>query len=105
MARVRGIREVLGVGLTVEDLRRIADRIQLLAENPHPPCAGGDPDSPGSGVVERRPAAIDAEIGRLTRPHARLAQRTGQVCASPYAQRQRSRHALERMKPRRLAGS
>jgi MerR family copper efflux transcriptional regulator len=79
VARVRVIRELLGLGLTVEDLRGIADRIQLLVENPHPPCAGGEPDSPGSGVVERRLAAIDAEIGRLTRLRARLARRTGQA--------------------------
>ncbi|MFB7333032.1 MerR family transcriptional regulator [Streptomyces adustus] len=38
VARLRVIRELLGLGLTVEDLRVVADRSQLLAENPHGPA-------------------------------------------------------------------
>lgn len=43
MARVRVIRELLALGLTVEDLRGIADRIQLLVEDPQRRCADNDP--------------------------------------------------------------
>ncbi|MFG2951623.1 MerR family transcriptional regulator [Streptomyces adustus] len=78
VARLRVIRELLGLGLTVEDLRVVADRIQLLAENPHRPCAECASNSPGTSVVERRLAAMDAEIGRLSRLRDRLARRTGQ---------------------------
>ncbi|GAA3503322.1 MerR family transcriptional regulator [Streptomyces prasinosporus] len=79
IARVRAIRELLGLGLTVEDLRGIADRIQLLVEDPGRRCANADATSPASGVVERRLAAIDAEIDRLNLLRSRLAQRTGRA--------------------------
>ncbi|MFS8198163.1 MerR family transcriptional regulator [Streptomyces sp. CWNU-52B] len=87
VARVRVIRELLGLGLTVEDLRAIADRIDLLVENPRRRCgrAGSDTDTDtdagsgsgsGSAVVDRRLAALDAEIDRLTRMRAHLALHT-----------------------------
>jgi hypothetical protein len=57
------------LGLTVQDLRGIAGRT----------CARADAASPASGVVELRPAAIDAEIDRLSRLRDRLAQRTGRA--------------------------
>ncbi|MEV7733083.1 MerR family transcriptional regulator [Streptomyces sp. NPDC088921] len=76
VARVRVIRELLALGLTVEDLRGVADRIGLLVENPQQRCGPPDSDIPGSGVVDRRLAALDAEIDRLTRLRARLALRT-----------------------------
>jgi DNA-binding transcriptional MerR regulator len=81
VARVRVIRELLALGLTVEDLRSFADRIGLLVENPQRRCARPDADIPGSGgpgagVVDRRIAALDAEIDRLTRLRNGLAQRT-----------------------------
>ena len=76
VARVRVIRELLGLGLTIEDLRSIADRLGLLVENPRPPCGPPDRDLPGSGVIDRRLAALDAEIDRLTRLRAHLALRT-----------------------------
>ncbi|MEU6273215.1 MerR family transcriptional regulator [Streptomyces populi] len=79
VARLRVIRELLGMGLTVEDLRTVADRIHLLVEDPQRACTSCEPGSPGPGVVERRLAAIDDEIGRLTRLRDRLARRTGQV--------------------------
>ncbi|MEU5667333.1 MerR family transcriptional regulator [Streptomyces longwoodensis] len=78
VARVRVIRELLALGLTVEDLRGLADRLQLLAEEPRRRCTTSDPASPGSGVVARRLAALDAEIERLSRLRERLARRTGQ---------------------------
>ncbi|MFH8798242.1 MerR family transcriptional regulator [Streptomyces sp. NPDC017936] len=77
VARVRVIRELLALGLTVEDLRGIADRIQLLVEDPQRRCGDGEPGSAGSAVVARRLAEIDAEIDRLTVLRARLARRTG----------------------------
>ncbi|MGC0334645.1 MerR family copper efflux transcriptional regulator [Streptomyces sp. SAI-170] len=79
VARVRVIRELLALGLTVEDLRGIADRIQLLVEDPQRRCADNDPAARGSGVVARRLAAIDAEIDRLTGLRTRLARQTGQA--------------------------
>ncbi|MFF4658889.1 hypothetical protein [Streptomyces sp. NPDC001381] len=50
-----------------------------MVEDPGRRCANADATSPASGVVEWRLAAIDAEIGRLSRLRARLAQRTGRV--------------------------
>ncbi|MFE9627635.1 hypothetical protein [Streptomyces sp. NPDC006527] len=67
------------LGLTVRDLRGIAGRIQLLVDDPQRTCARADAASPASGVVELRPAAIDAEIDRLSRLRDRLAQRTGRA--------------------------
>ncbi|MFF1308358.1 MerR family transcriptional regulator [Streptomyces sp. NPDC058307] len=76
VARARVIRELLGLGLTVEDLRGIADRIQLLAGDPQRPCTSTDSASAGRHVIAHRLAALDAEIDRLTRLRTLLAQRT-----------------------------
>ncbi|MFF8955155.1 MerR family transcriptional regulator [Streptomyces sp. NPDC014894] len=73
IARVRVIRDLLALGLTVEDLRGCGDRLRLLAENPSLPCARAREDSPG--VAVRRLAALDAEIARLTELRDRLADR------------------------------
>lgn len=74
VARVRLIRELLSLGLTVEDVASRADRLHLL-DSTQPGfgtsgCASGN-------VVERRLAALDAEIARLTNLRERLATRTG----------------------------
>ncbi|WP_055589021.1 MerR family transcriptional regulator [Streptacidiphilus griseoplanus] len=75
VARVRVIRELLALGLTVEDLRTRADRLHLLTEHPPPRCgSGGRPGAFGE-VVAHRLAAIDAEIDRLTRLRDSLARR------------------------------
>lgn len=79
VARIRVIRQLLALGLTVEDLRGIADRLQLLADDPQQPCTHPDTASPATCVVEHRLAAIDAEIDRLSRLRSRLAQRTGRA--------------------------
>ncbi|MFJ1808304.1 MULTISPECIES: MerR family transcriptional regulator [unclassified Streptomyces] len=76
VARVRVVRDLLALGLTIEDLRSIADRIGLLVDNPQRRCGHPDSDVPGSAVVERRLAALDAEIARLSRLRALLALRT-----------------------------
>ncbi|MGW3285321.1 MerR family transcriptional regulator [Streptomyces sp. NPDC001002] len=76
VARVRVIRELLALGLTVEDLRSVADRIDVLVENPRRRCGQPDSEVPGSGIVDRRIAALDAEIDRLTGLRTRLARRT-----------------------------
>ncbi|MFJ4890361.1 MULTISPECIES: MerR family transcriptional regulator [unclassified Streptomyces] len=78
VARVRVIRDLLALGLTVEDLCGLADRIPLLVDDPRRRCSGST-DSPGTSVVHRRLAALDAEIDRLTRLRTRLAARTGRT--------------------------
>jgi len=80
VARVRVIRELLALGLTVEDLRSVADRIDVLVDNPRQRCGYRDSEVPGSGIVDHRIASLDAEIARLTDLRNRLAQRTlGQI--------------------------
>lgn len=77
LAVLRVIRALLALGLTVEDLRAVADRLPLLAVAP-PGSAGsparegsaapdGEAEGVGAAVVERRIAALDADIERLTR--------------------------------------
>ncbi|MEU4064125.1 MerR family transcriptional regulator [Streptomyces wedmorensis] len=80
VALVRVIRDLLALGLTIEDLRTRADRLPLLAREPAPAC--GSAEAAGSGlapVVDRRIAALDAEIARLTRRRDELARRTRQA--------------------------
>ncbi|MDQ0955364.1 MerR family copper efflux transcriptional regulator [Streptomyces phaeochromogenes] len=74
VARVRVVRELLALGLTVEDLHGVADRIDVLVRNPQRRCGPPDSGVPGSRVADRRLAALDAEIDRLTRLRDRLAQ-------------------------------
>jgi MerR family copper efflux transcriptional regulator len=73
--RVRVIRQLLAVGLTVEDVAASADRLHLLSADEQP--------RPGTGfctrtseVIDRRLAQLDAEIQRLTRLRDELAART-----------------------------
>lgn len=65
VARVKVIRTLLNLGLTLEDIRRRAHRLDALVRNgPSDSCAG----RPGefSDVVAGRLAVLDAEIARLT---------------------------------------
>ncbi|WP_182898582.1 MerR family transcriptional regulator [Microbispora sp. H10830] len=76
IARIRLVRQLLTLGLTIEDVARCADRLDLLEGDTLPPygspgCSGGS--GGGSGVVQRRIAALDAEIARLTDLRDRLA--------------------------------
>jgi MerR family copper efflux transcriptional regulator len=86
IALVRVIRELLSLGLTVEDLRGRAHRLHLLATDPPARC-GGPTDPPGGAfteVVRHRLAVLDTEINRLTRLRTSLAERAspdGQAAA------------------------
>ncbi|MCM2423810.1 MerR family transcriptional regulator [Streptomyces sp. RKAG293] len=78
IARVRVIRDLLSLGLTIEDLRSCADRLHVLAQEPPPRCGGSaDPSAPASarGIVGRRLAALEAEIDRLAGLRENLARR------------------------------
>ncbi|WUH99298.1 MerR family transcriptional regulator [Spirillospora sp. NBC_00431] len=72
VARVRTIRHLLSVGLTVEDLRGCAGLLHLLDADRPPPHDGAGCGQ-GSGIASRRLAALDAEIARLTTLRERLA--------------------------------
>ncbi|WP_345565934.1 hypothetical protein [Nonomuraea rosea] len=74
----RLIRELLSLGLTIEDLRGCAERLRLLDDDTLPP-RGGPGCSTESGVAERRLADLDAEIARLSLLRERLAGRAGRV--------------------------
>lgn len=71
VARVRVIRDLLALGLTLEDIRRRAHRLHRLVEDPARPC-----DSrPGEfhDVVADRLANLDARIAHLTHLRQSLA--------------------------------
>ncbi|MFD0692130.1 MerR family transcriptional regulator [Actinomadura fibrosa] len=72
IARVRVVRRLLALGLTVEDVARCADRLDLLTGDDLPPY-GGDGCDRSTGTVQRRIAALDAEIAHLTRLRDSLA--------------------------------
>lgn len=84
VARLRTIRELLGLGLTVADIRRCADRLDLLDDDALPPS--GEPGAcvRPTGVAQRRIATLDAEIARLTALRDQLAARIGAEPASGY---------------------
>ncbi|BCJ47925.1 MerR family transcriptional regulator [Actinoplanes ianthinogenes] len=73
--RVRVIRELLGLGLTVADIRACADRLDLLEDDQLPPYGGPGTCARPAGIVNRRIAALDAEIARLSGLRDRLAAR------------------------------
>ncbi|GAA2141950.1 MerR family transcriptional regulator [Streptomyces synnematoformans] len=73
LARVRVIRELLALGLTVADLAARARTLHEVSEYPPPRC--GSPDTRDAGaVVGHRIAVLDAEIARLTRLRDQLEQ-------------------------------
>lgn len=78
VALVRVIRELLALGLTVEDLRSRAHRLHLLARDPQTRCGSGDRQGAFSEVVDRRLATMDAEIERLTHLRESLARRASE---------------------------
>ncbi|MFD9457243.1 MerR family transcriptional regulator [Streptomyces sp. NPDC059985] len=93
VARVRLVRRLLALGLTVEDLRDRAHRLHLLDADPQPSCATTGPDTGNSTVVARRLAVLDAEIERLTRLRESLA-RSGATDGHPPADIHRTPNGL-----------
>ena len=77
VARLRAIRELLSLGLTVADIRNCADRLDLLEGDTLPPYGGPGACARPTGIVQRRIAALDAEIARLTALREQLAARVG----------------------------
>ncbi|MFB4304827.1 MerR family transcriptional regulator [Actinomadura sp. GTD37] len=77
VARVRTIRRLLSLGLTVEDVRGCADRLHLLDGDALPPYDGPACASQSTGTARRRLAALDAEITHLTRLRDALATQLG----------------------------
>ncbi|WP_416974396.1 MerR family transcriptional regulator [Streptomyces sp. 4F14] len=79
LAVLRVVRELLALGLTVEDLHTFADRLPLLAATSQRACApaSSEPGVVGASVVDRRLATLDAEIARLTRLRDGLREATG----------------------------
>jgi MerR family transcriptional regulator, copper efflux regulator len=75
VARLRAIRELLSLGLTVADIRNCADRLDLLEGDTLPPYGGPGACARPTGIARRRIAALDAEIARLTALRDQLAER------------------------------
>nr|WP_119295808.1 MerR family transcriptional regulator [Streptomyces sp. YIM 130001] len=76
LARIRVIRDLLALGLTLEDVRRRIHRLDSLADAGSEGSLGPDcPSRQGqfSDVVAARLAALDAEIARLTHLRRTLA--------------------------------
>ncbi|MEU8927471.1 MerR family transcriptional regulator [Kitasatospora sp. NPDC048545] len=73
VARVRVIRRLLALGLTMDDLAARAHRLDLLTEDPPQRCTATPGPDTFAPVVHARLAAIDAEIARLTELRTRLA--------------------------------
>ncbi|MGA5821344.1 MerR family transcriptional regulator [Kitasatospora sp. NPDC094028] len=74
VARVRVIRQLLAVGLTVEDLAGRAERLDGLFADPPLRCSGEPGPETFRPVIDARLAVLDAEIARLTAVRARLAR-------------------------------
>jgi DNA-binding transcriptional MerR regulator len=77
VARLRVIRELLNLGLTVADIRGCADRLDLLEGGTLPPYGGPGACGSPTGIARRRIAAFDAEIARLAALREQLATRIG----------------------------
>ncbi|GAA3208843.1 hypothetical protein GCM10010468_25980 [Actinocorallia longicatena] len=71
VTRVRLIRQLLERGLTIEDVRSCADRLELVQGETLPPHNSSECSV--SGVVARRLSVLDAEIARLTALRENLA--------------------------------
>ncbi|MEU1342214.1 MerR family transcriptional regulator [Streptomyces sp. NPDC005827] len=82
VARVRVIRSLLALGLTLEDLRRRAHRLDVLVQDQPSACCAGRPGE-FSDVVADRLAALDTEIARLTRLRQGLAAAAGEARCAP----------------------
>lgn len=83
VARLRVIRELLGLGLTVADIRDCADRLDLLEGDSLPPYGGPGVCARSTGIAARRVAALSAEIDRLTALRDQLADRISAPAGHP----------------------
>lgn len=83
VARVRVIRQLLALGLTVEDIRSCAAGLDLIGDDGLPLPGDGHRRRCGldPGVAEQRIDLIDAEINRLTGLRQRLALRVAAIRA------------------------
>ncbi|MEL7978027.1 MerR family transcriptional regulator [Isoptericola sp. F-RaC21] len=81
--RVRVVRQLLELGLTVADVRACVGRLHLLDGDRLPEEVSDGACRQGSAVVLRRLAALDAEIARLTATRDRLAARVRPPATSP----------------------
>jgi DNA-binding transcriptional MerR regulator len=75
VARLRVIRELLALGLTVADIRDCAERLDLLEGDSLPPYGGPGACAKPAGIAARRIATLNAEITRLTTLRDQLAAR------------------------------
>ncbi|MFB7578882.1 MerR family transcriptional regulator [Streptomyces hydrogenans] len=83
VARIRVIRSLLALGLTLEDIRRRAHRLDtLVQEQPSASCPGRTGGF--SDVVADRLAALDAEITRLTHLRQSLAAAASGSSPAPH---------------------
>jgi MerR family transcriptional regulator, copper efflux regulator len=82
VARLCAIRELLSLGLTVADIRDCADRLDLMEGDILPPYGEPGACARPTGIAQRRIAALDAEIGRLTALRDQLAARIGAESAN-----------------------
>jgi len=71
--RVRLIRQLLGLGLTIADVRACAGRLDSLRQDQLPPYGGIGACARPPHVITDRIAAMDAEIARLSALRDQLA--------------------------------
>ncbi|GAB2842677.1 hypothetical protein GCM10022221_47350 [Actinocorallia aurea] len=82
LRRVRTVRLLLSLGLTIEDVRSSADRLDAF-DGEGLPAYGTAPCHSSQGVAASRLAALDAEIARLTLLRTRLAAALATPAAHP----------------------
>lgn len=75
--RLRVVRQLLGLGLTIADIRDCVDQLDLIDGDALPPYGGPGACVTPTGVVKRRIAALDDEIARLTAVRDRLSNQIG----------------------------
>jgi DNA-binding transcriptional MerR regulator len=75
LRRIQVLRDLMAVGLTLDDIGTCVDRLHLLEEGTGMRCTRAAPEA--GGVVSRRVAALDSEIARLTRIRDTLLSQVG----------------------------
>ncbi|ROO85413.1 DNA-binding transcriptional MerR regulator [Actinocorallia herbida] len=79
LGRIRTIRLLLSLGLTVEDVHSSAARLDAF-EGDGLPAHGGPACDASQGIAAARLAALDSEIARLTVLRTRLAEALALPC-------------------------